>query len=263
MKVFLSWSGEYSRRLAVQLRDWFPCLLQDVEAWVSTNDIAPGQTWASSLFTGLRDTNFGIICATPDSLESQWVLFEAGAIARAIEASRVVPLRHRIEVADLPAPLQSFQSVDTTRNGILRLCREINSRRPRPLGDVQLSIAFDKWWPDLELFLSQLVETDQTLTRGSKTERQILEEVLKNSKRAYVATQALRLVALEERVTKVFETVAFIRRLNVDELKRYEIDAEKDVETDRSANAFQFLETLRKMRHLGLVTVSRPLDSEA
>ena len=34
MHVFISWSGERSKALAVALRDWLPLVLHYVEPWV-------------------------------------------------------------------------------------------------------------------------------------------------------------------------------------------------------------------------------------
>jgi hypothetical protein len=82
MKVFISWSGALSRALAVELREWLPMVVQQVDAWISTRDIDPGQRWALVLGQELEKSDFAIVCLTPDNRQSPWLLFEAGAVAR-------------------------------------------------------------------------------------------------------------------------------------------------------------------------------------
>ena len=47
MKIFISWSGEKSRRIALMLREWFPNVLNAVEPFVSSEDIAKGSRWVT------------------------------------------------------------------------------------------------------------------------------------------------------------------------------------------------------------------------
>ena len=49
MKVFISWSGEQSRRIAEVLSNWLPKANHSVRPFYSLDDIAKGTRWQSEL----------------------------------------------------------------------------------------------------------------------------------------------------------------------------------------------------------------------
>ena len=110
MKVFISWSGERSKLLAVGLREWLRPILQSVEVWMSEADIDAGDRWGQEVARELSSCNFGIICVTPENLQASWLLFEAGALAKSLEGSKVIPLLFELELRDISGPLAQFQA---------------------------------------------------------------------------------------------------------------------------------------------------------
>ena len=56
MKIFISWSGDYSKQCAEILRDWIKCTLQASEPWISSQDIDKGTLWFSEISGQLKDT---------------------------------------------------------------------------------------------------------------------------------------------------------------------------------------------------------------
>ena len=87
--VFISWSGERSRCVAEALRGWLPAVLQNVKPWMSAADVEKGTRWESEISTRLEEADVGIICLTPDNLDSRWLLFEVGALSKKLGKSRV------------------------------------------------------------------------------------------------------------------------------------------------------------------------------
>jgi hypothetical protein len=92
MKVFISWSGDTSHALALALHDWLPDVLQSVEPWVSSEDIAKGAFWSTELVEALQQAHFGLCCLTPDNVSSPWMAFEAGAMIQRQSRARVSPV---------------------------------------------------------------------------------------------------------------------------------------------------------------------------
>lgn len=97
MKVFISWSGSQSHHVAIALRDWLPSVLQIVEPYVSSEDIDKGARWSTDISKELEDSNFGIICVTPENIDAPWVNFEAGALSKSLDRSRVAPFLFAVD----------------------------------------------------------------------------------------------------------------------------------------------------------------------
>ena len=110
MKVFISWSGDLSRELAEALRDWLPAVLQSVKPFFTPNDIEKGARWGKDIALELQASALGIFCLTKENLTKPWIMFEAGALSKQLDSSRVCPVLFGVESADLEGPLVQFQA---------------------------------------------------------------------------------------------------------------------------------------------------------
>ncbi len=159
MKVFISWSGPTSHELALLLKDWLSSVIQQVEPFVSSEDIQKGARWFEVIGGHLEETHFGILCLTPDNLAAPWVLFEAGAMAKKLDQAHVAPVLLNVTNAQLVGPLAQFNTTATTQYDLKKLIRTINGQLgDKALPDNRLDAAFAKWWPDLESKLKALQE---------------------------------------------------------------------------------------------------------
>lgn len=156
MKVFVSWSGEASHDVAKALKDWLPNVIQAVDVFLSSEDIAKGSEWFHELGTVLDESSFGILCLTRDNLSAPWILYEAGALGKRFEQSRVVPLLIDIKVPDVTGPLAHFNAALLDKGEITKLITAINAQlSENQLTEKQLEKVFQTWWPDLEKALQQ------------------------------------------------------------------------------------------------------------
>src|SRR4051812_45601023 len=121
MKVFVSWSGELSRSIAQAIRELFPQILQGLDIFMSDADIQNGVPWFETIGANLESSSYGIIVLTRENLSRPWVLFEAGALAKGIDKSRVTPLLVDLEKIDLAAPLSMFQSSTLNRSDVRKM----------------------------------------------------------------------------------------------------------------------------------------------
>ena len=150
MRVFISWSGARSREIALALREWLPRVIQSVEPWISAADIDAGAGWADDLQRQLAETNFAILCLTPENLREPWILFEAGAISKSIEKSRVCPYLFQLQPNDVKWPLARFFGELVNREGTWKIVQSMNKQMKSPLSEKMLEETFNLWWPKLK-----------------------------------------------------------------------------------------------------------------
>ncbi len=179
MKVFISWSGPRSHAMAVALYEWLPDVLQDLEPFVSSEDIQKGARWASQLATELEETHFGIICLTPENLTSPWLLFEAGALSKRLDTGMVAPLLLDLKKADVGLPLSSFQLTTFSPEEVTRLVKSLNAGMPRPISDQRVERQVSRAWQDLHANIMDIPVVDEPEgAAGQRTDRAMLEELL-------------------------------------------------------------------------------------
>ena len=148
MKIFVSWSGTYSKHVAELLRDWIPNVIQEAYVYVSSQDIAKGEAWPDSVRGNLSEIDLGVVVVTKTNYEAPWILFEAGALSKSVR-SRMIPLLCDVDHVELSkSPLRLFQSSMVNEADVLAMKQSLNSFATTPLTDERLTVAFSKWWPD-------------------------------------------------------------------------------------------------------------------
>ena len=187
MKVFISWSGELSHKVALMLHDWLPSVIQTITPYVSSEDIDKGARWSTDISKELEETSFGILCITPSNINAPWINFEAGAISKYVDKSQVIPLLINLKYSEIQGPLVQFQSVIVEEKDLRKLVRCINKAQDPPLLDeARLDDIFDVWFPKLKEKLDIVInenkdvnkskpETSEDINRRSD---EILEEIL-------------------------------------------------------------------------------------
>lgn len=157
MRIFLSWSGDKSKRVAEALKEWLVLLFPTLDVWLSSDDIKAGDRWARELSERLEETSFGILCLTETNLNSPWILYEAGALSKSIAAGKIVPYLIDIDYSSLPDPIAHFQAVKADKEGTRKLVQTISSVLPnnhRP--DQSIERIFNLCWADLEALFNDL-----------------------------------------------------------------------------------------------------------
>jgi hypothetical protein len=178
MNLFISWSGGRSKAVAESLHAWLPNVIQSVRPWMSAADLEKGARWSSDIARHLQDTRLGIICLTPDNLDAPWILFEAGALSKTLEATYVCPYLFRVEPAALKGPLVQFQATKSEKDETRRLLHTINNAlNTSALSEKQLNEAFEVWWPKLETQLRLISDSDEG-PKPHRSDRELIEESL-------------------------------------------------------------------------------------
>lgn len=179
MKIFISWSGQRSKVVAEALRVWLARVIQRLEPWVSSEDIRAGARWQTEIAGVLTNTKVGILCLTPENLDSRWLHFEAGALAKTIDNSTFVcPYLISLDPADVPLPLGQFQAKRADLEGTRALVKTINDALGETaLTEAQLNDAFEMYWPRLSELLEGLPAPEGQAAKRREP-ASMLEEIL-------------------------------------------------------------------------------------
>ena len=180
MKVFISWPGDRSRIFAEAFNVWMPSVIQAVKPFFTPDDIEKGARWGAEISKELEDSDVGIICITKSNLQAPWLMFEAGALAKSIKKSRVIPILFGVEPSDLKGPLLQFQAVSFIEKDVRKLMKTVNAALGQDaLDNSVLDSVFDKWWPELDEKISRALDASAPDHNDDlRSDRDILEEIL-------------------------------------------------------------------------------------
>jgi hypothetical protein len=150
---------------------------------MSDSDIQRGAQWASTLTTALEDARFGVVCITPENMQAPWLMFEAGALAKAVaEETFVSPYLLNVTPTQLQGPLSLFQATRANKDDTRKLLESINRR----LGDQarterDLDELYQALWPRLEQEITDAGAMPGE-TVSPRTTDDILSEILELSR---------------------------------------------------------------------------------
>ncbi|WP_421247229.1 toll/interleukin-1 receptor domain-containing protein [Aeromonas jandaei] len=201
MQIFLSWSGPRSYAIADALRNWLPKVIQSVRPWMSSEDISAGSRWLTEVSNKLDESRIGIICVTPENLSSPWLHFEAGALSKVLEQSRVCPLAFELTPGQISGPLSQFQSVTLDQAGVRKILFALNSELgERALQSTELDEIQSVWWPNLEAKIAAIPKSSEPIKTRDINDQ--LEELLQLS-REQLRRENLRLESYQNRDVKI------------------------------------------------------------
>lgn len=132
----------------------------------------------------LHGCNFGILVLTPENIASEWILFEAGALAKHLGEARVVPLLIQMTASQLRSPLSDFQAIRLEED-LLKLALALNEAQPDPCSTDVIQERFR--WTHSQ-FLSTVKHLLERLPRPSEKQAarrpidELLEEILQTVK---------------------------------------------------------------------------------
>jgi hypothetical protein len=147
---------------------------------MSQVDIEKGAQWSHEIDNALGATNVGILCITPDNLQSPWIHFEAGSLFKALrDKSRVCPYLFGVKEVDLTGPLTLFQFTPAKdQEETHKLIQTINRHLSRPILPERADEGFNRYWGDLKEKLTKIEQDRQRSGKATVTKKREPDEIL-------------------------------------------------------------------------------------
>ena len=158
-------------------------------------------------------------------------MFEAGALSKRIDVSRVCPILFDVENTDLEGPLVQFQTVRFTKDEIYKLICTLNKAlKDSQLDDKVIENVFEKWWPDLNDKVNSILHKYQKSKHNDsesspRSDREILEEILelsrlKSSRLVESDTGGINPLAVEQLIASLDNIKNLLATLHLDSSER-------------------------------------------
>ena len=183
MRLFISWSGDKSRKVAELLKMLFHKVVQSLEPWVSSEDIETGSVWFSQICNEIREVCNSVIVVTKENKENPWIMFEAGALCRGDDTNRVNVVLVDLEPSEIRAPLSAFNVVRADEDGLRRLIHNLNRRLlqedpniPGKITDQDVDEGFNCWYRDFKEKFDKIMAEYPETEHKVKTESEIMQE---------------------------------------------------------------------------------------
>ena len=203
-KIFISWSGDNSEQVAKVWDDWLRDMFHFVDTYMSSRSLEKGKGWLDDIMTNLGSVSHCIACLTPDNLESPWLNFEVGAVARDLLSNartRIWTFALGMEKEAITSPLNVFQGTAYTKADIKALVTSINAAcGTAALPIDRLNTHFERMWPELEKKLDPLEEIIKAGPQAVVTPKEIttqdiydrLEQVVSGLQNQYALIKSIQ-----------------------------------------------------------------------
>ena len=179
MKVFISWSGELSMKVAEELKETIPCILQFTNVFFSPEDIKKGKRWEDAILEELEETNYGIVCLSKENMNASWINFEAGALSKIVSQSNVSTVLIDLEAKEIEGPLSAFQATRLTdKEDFWMLIRGINNSSETQVADSVVRRAYDSMWEEFYSKICDAIKTNTLKNIEKEKKEQNLELLL-------------------------------------------------------------------------------------
>lgn len=182
MNLFIAWSGERSKQVALAFRDMLRKVIQIIEPFMSEEDIEKGSRWSDVLAQQLQENDSGLVCLSPENLTKPWLNFEAGALSKSVEKARLYTYLYDLKQSDVTGPLSQFQATLATKEETQKLLTNLNNKTSKPIGSSTLDELFNKCWPGLDAAIKAIPPTTTSSPKTSRDQKDILDEVLVNTR---------------------------------------------------------------------------------
>ena len=209
VKVFISWSGDLAKDVAVALRDWLPDVFDNVAPWASDTDIEAGSRSLDEIHSALNDSVVGIVIVTMENQQASWLNYEAGALAKTVAPmrSRVIPLLVDIDSpTQLIGPIAQFQAKRLNQADMLDVLTVIGGLSGVEAQTVERRT--QTFWPAFDAKLREAKDQHASRQHAGtprRTQGDMLEEVLSH-------VRALREIQAPSDPNQAFrETIQSIR----------------------------------------------------
>ena len=179
-KVFISWSGSYTKRIALVWQQLVTEMFDMVDVFVSSSSIQAGARPLDEIKQELDGTSIGIVVTTPDNQNAPWLNFEAGALSRAVKNSptRVMPSLVGFDSpSQVTSPLKQYQAKMLDKEGVESILQTIASVAAVEWTRKQQS--FERAWADYNQKFAEVINYHSEQTQSAKrTSEDMLDEVL-------------------------------------------------------------------------------------
>lgn len=195
MKVFISWSGELSRKVAKSIKKFIMLVIPTVDVFFSPEDIKKGEKWDYRLTNELAETDYGIICLTKENITSPWINFESGALAKAMK-SRVTALLVDAKPSDIKGPLTSFQATKFIKDEVKDLLKQINESCDRTINSDVFNENFNIHWEKIHTDIINEINVNTNIISDEDDNKKVvnsdaIEEILRLSRKHETILSAL------------------------------------------------------------------------
>ncbi len=145
---------------------------------MSDTEVQKGSRGLQEVARALEGIKVGITCLTPENLDAPWILYEGGALSKALdnETRLCTFLLGGLQVQDIKPPLGMFQATKAEKDDTRKLIHAINiAITDSPIPELNLNSIFDAMWPKLDEKLRTMPEADEDVVAKRSVDEMIAE----------------------------------------------------------------------------------------